>query len=292
MGNRIVIQPSPFTTVYKRPAIRPGPLWGSVALLRGKSDGWKRLTAKERPTIGRRCNNALMATRAPIGKRLRGIVKPAALAVSLVVSAGLMAAAIGSPGYSWARWVSLMPLLLCIRILGPIQAMGCGALWGSSLFLFSVTAFDTPIMPTWRSLLLLAAIPGVYGYVGGLITRGFGFCAISLAIGWMGVEYALQPLALHQFGLTGLLQETRPSGQYVHLVQSLLGYAWVSFFIAYVNAALLSVLAHVCKVDAGSRLVKRAAGSLRRLFPQDVGDALGHQLLRSLQARAPPLAVS
>lgn len=282
--------PSPLTTVHKWLAIWPGPLRGSEARLRGTSD--QRRTAKKRPTNSRRCDSALTATRAPIGKWLRGIVKPAALVVSLFVSAGLMAAAIGSPGYSWARWVSLMPLLLCIRILGPIQAMGCGALWGSSLFLFSVTAVDTPILPTWRSLLLLTAIPGAYGYAGGLMTRGFGFCAISLAVAWMGVEYALQPLALQQFGLTGFVQETEASGQYLHLVGSFLGYAWVSFFVAYVNAALLSALTHVCKAGAGSRLVKRAAGSVRRLFPHDVAVSLGYHLLRSLQARAPPAAVS
>ena len=124
------------------------------------------------------------------------------------------------------------------------------------------------------------------------MTRGFGFCAVSLAIAWMGVEYALQPLALHQFGLTGFVQETKASGQYLHLVESLLGYAWVSFFVAYVNAALLSALTQVCKAGSGSRLVKRAAGSLQRLFPQDVGVSLGYHLLRSLQARAPPAAVS
>ena len=124
-----MIRLSSLTIVYERLAIRAGPLRDPEARLRGKSDGWKRRSAKERPSIGRRCDNALMAARPDFAERRQRIVKGAALVVSLVVSAGLMVAAIGSLDYSWARWISLLPLLVCIRILGPIRAMGCGALW-------------------------------------------------------------------------------------------------------------------------------------------------------------------
>lgn len=238
--------------------------------------------------IGRRWHNALMATPEDFADRRQRIVKGVALVISLVASAGLLAAAIRSPDHPWLGWISLLPLLQCIRRLKPGLAMGCGVLWGTSLFVLSMTAGDTPIPVTWLSLLLLAVVPGAYACVGALVTRRFGFSVLFLAFAWIGAELALIPLALHK----GLLAGTQPSGGYAHVVEGLLGYVWVSFLVAYINAALHSVLTHVCKAGAGSRLVKRAGDSPRRLFPLEVGNSLRDHLIHSLQARAPPLALS
>ena len=120
-----------------------------------------------------------------------------------------------------------------------------------------------------------------------MVTRRFGFSVLFLAFAWIGAELALQPLSLQK----GLLAGTKAGEGYVHLAANLLGYGCVSFLVAYINAALLSVLTSVCKAGAGSRFAKRVGGSQRRLFTVEVGTSLRNHLIRSLQARAPPLAV-
>ena len=45
------------------------------------------------------------------------------LVVSLLLSALLMAVAIGSARHPWLGWITLLPLLLAIRVLAPGKAV-------------------------------------------------------------------------------------------------------------------------------------------------------------------------
>lgn len=164
--------------------------------------------------------------------------KGTALVSSLVASAYVTAFAIGSTGHPWLGWIILPPLFLAIRFLAPRLAMACGALWGLSVFLFSVCVVETSVPVTALSLGLLAGIPAAYAYLCARVTRGFGFCALLLGFGWIGVELALRPLGLQH----GLLGTTQGDGVLVRLVGGLFGSVFVAFVIAFVNASLLSIL--------------------------------------------------
>ncbi len=165
----------------------------------------------------------------------------ATLALSLVASAFLMALSLASPEYPWLGWLTLLPLFFAIRVLRPARAMLSGALWGLSLFLFSVTLFDTGIASSLPSLALMTAVPAIYAYLGARLTRWIGFSPFVLGVSWMGVELALEPLGLHN----GLLAATQGDGVLLHWVGGALGYVLAAFIVAFVSAALVSVLSRV-----------------------------------------------
>ena len=208
----------------------------------------------------------------------------ALLVLSLILSAFMMAVAIGTPGQSWLAWLTLPPLLLAIRHLSPHGAMVCGGLWGSSLYLCSVVLVETPIPPTALSLALLTTIPATYAFLGSLLTRGIGFSALFLALGWVGVEFALRPLALHN----GLLAGSQGDGTVFRVVGGLFGYGLVAFVIAFVNGLLLSVLSDLrfgivwhCELIGSQQRPSRVHLTLTSPYY-----LFGH--IRSARPRAPP----
>lgn len=161
---------------------------------------------------------------------------PPLLILSLCASGYLMAVAVGTPGHSWLAWTSLLPVFVAIRLLTPVQAAVCGALWGASLYTCSFAAGT--LSPAVHYLVLLAGIPAIYSFAGARLTRWIGFSPLLLGLGWIGVELMLQPLPWRY----GLLAGTQADGLLVNLVGKLLGYVFVGFLVAYVNALLLTVL--------------------------------------------------
>lgn len=211
-------------------------------------------------------------------------VKATALILSLVLSASLMAAAIGSPDYAWAGWFALLPLLFSIRTLRARLAMACGALWGASIFIASAFVADTPMPLTFQSLALLTAVPAVYAYVGARITRRLGFSALTLGFGWIGVELALMPLGLNG----GLLAGTHghEDGSLLYVLEGLLGYGSVAVILAFINGFILSLLSRVgggCK----SLYVRGPDRPQRRIFPLEVPQCLVY-VTNPARPRAPP----
>jgi apolipoprotein N-acyltransferase len=149
-----------------------------------------------------------------------------------------MAMSVGLPGYSWIAWFGLLPLFLAIRILRPIAAALAGAFWGICFYFFSATGSIGVISPTVQSLALLTIVPALYTFFGALLTRLVGFNPLLLAFGWIVLELALKPLGLQQ----GLLACTQSQGPFLHWISNLLGYAFVAFLVACVNASVLSIL--------------------------------------------------
>ncbi len=212
------------------------------------------------------------------------LAKAAAIGASLLVSANAMALAIASPSFWWLGWLTLLPLLLAIRLLSPGRAAVAGSFWGLCFYAISVGGAGAPLAPSLLSALLLAAIPGIYAGLGSRITRRVGFSPLLLGLGWVGVELALKPLALHH----GLLAGTQGEGVMIRVVGNVAGYALVAFLLAYVSACLLSVLGEVY-AWARSKGVVRAVGSyVQKSTP--LIDSLAIQLyLRATQPRGPPV---
>ncbi len=210
-------------------------------------------------------------------------VKAGLLIAALIGSAFLMTAALQSPKVWWLGWLTLLPLMLSIRLLSPVRAMLAGALWGFSLCLFSVNAAGVPLDPSFRSFALLTAIPALYALFGVHVTRRVGFNPLLLGIGWVAVEFALQPLAVRN----GLLASTQADGLFVRTLGNVGGYVLVAFLVAYVSASLLSVLSDVCACIPRPRYLPVCGNRQGRLFPLESPVYLVH-FVHSARPRAPP----
>ncbi len=219
-----------------------------------------------------------------VSRDRHSVARAAVLVLSVIAGAYVMALAVESPKHWWLGWVTLLPLLLCIRVLSPFRAMLAGGVWGLSLFVFSVGATETQIAPTLGSAVLLSVIPALYAYLGARQTRQVGFSPLLLALGWVGVEFALRPLGLRH----GLLAGTQGDGVVIGLLGSFAGYVLVAFLVAYVNASLLSVLTHMHGRIPSSRFVTRTGSPARPFFPLEVPGFL-FRLIRPARPRAPPV---
>lgn len=216
--------------------------------------------------------------------RTRRRVEAAALGVLLVVSGYAMATATASPGYAWVGWLALLPLFLAIRACRPLGAALSGVVWGLAFYACSAGGTGPGIEPSVGSFALLAGLPALYALLTALLARWIGFSPLVLGVAWMGVELALEPLGI-RFGLLGA---TQGDTTLMHWVGGALGYVLVAFVVAYVSAALLSVVVHVRvlvqqwrpatnPVDHGVRFAHRTLPVLVRF------------LIGPSQPRAPPL---
>ncbi len=214
-------------------------------------------------------------------------VKTATLLLSLMVSAGALAVALGSRDYLYVGWMALLPLFIAIRVVSPGEAFACGALWGSSFFLFSVAAGDTPVPATIQSFALLSTIPAIYAWLGALTTRRFGFSALFLGFGWIGVELALRPLDLSG----GLLAGTQEDATFLSSLQSVLGYGFLAFVMAFVNGLLASALTRV-RFGVSRSVVAISSGDSNRWLG-DLPESIWRSFdIHSSAPRAPPLLLA
>ena len=213
----------------------------------------------------------------------KGSAAGVALTIALVGGAYLTATAVGSPTHAWMGWLSLLPLFVAIRVLRPLRASACGALWGGCLFAFCVASGRTAVSANLASLALLTAIPAIYTLLGAGLTRWMGFSPFVLGVGWMGVELALAPLGLH----SGLLAGTQDHTALMNYIGRALGYVLVAFLVAYVNAALVAVLARVrLRLPRPFRITTSGNGVLF-LRSQIIG-CLSLVSLQPSHPRAPP----
>ena len=198
------------------------------------------------------------------------VVKASVMIVSLVVSAALLSMEIGSRSHPWLGWLTLLPLLAAIRLVPPARALGCGALWGSALFLFLASAVDPLIPATVGSFALLSMIPAAYAFLAARVIRRFGFNPLILGFGWAGVELALIPLGLRGGLLAGIYGHE--AGGYMHVVAGVFGPVCMASFIVAANGILLAALRHACVRGWSSRrrYVSSSIKIQRRFFPLEV----------------------
>lgn len=204
----------------------------------------------------------------------------AAVAGLCVLGGWLLSAALENPEFSLVGWCSLLPLFLAIRMLRPARASASAAVWGISVALFSPAA---PEMGWAAGAVLFATVPALYALLGGLLTRRIGFHPLFLGLGWVGVEFALAPLSMHN----GLLAGSQSSGPLLQFVGSALGYVFVAFLIALVNAVLLFVLGEIPAADGRKPVPKLSRGPISWPLPEPALAGALH-LAGSFRPRAPP----
>ncbi len=214
---------------------------------------------------------------------IRRVTHAAYLGGALALSAHLMGVAIQAPTCWWLGWVTLLPLMLTIRVLRPTDALLAGSFWGICLYATSLSADRPFIAPSTSVALLLATIPGIYAFLGAVVTRRIGFSPLLLGLGWVGVEFALHPLALDN----GLLAGTLGDGALVRVFGNLAGYVLVAFLVAYVTASLLSALRVVCVGVAPLRPLRASSGKPPRVFHSETTFDVG-TFIRPLRPRGPP----
>jgi|GEM_PF-1192806 len=169
-------------------------------------------------------------------------------AIVLVAGARLMALAGSADGHVWLGWFALVPLFFAIRWCRPVWAFVCGAIWGGALYTFSAGQSASAAAPAIANFLLLTTSPAVYTCLGALLTRRIGFSPVALAVGWMGVAFALHHAGSHM-GLFGA-QEGHLGA--LDWISQALGWIFISFAFALVSAWLVVVLSGV-RLCAGDR---------------------------------------
>lgn len=222
-------------------------------------------------------------TRDPKRKRFVG----AALAGLLAGSAATTALSIGSPAYAWLGWTSLITLLLVIRLLSPIAAALAGAFWGACLFIVCGCMVDSAVPRGIFSATLLASIPALYAYGGSIVARRGRFNpTFLLVLGWIGVEFALQPIVAGSGLLTGIR-----SGQLLLLpAGSVAGYALVALLVTVATVTVLSALSEARIVGTRPRRVElTTGGNQAHPLRERVVNYLA--FLEPARPRPPPVAV-
>lgn len=206
------------------------------------------------------------------------------LAAALTGSAACVSIAAASPSTPWLAWLALLPLLAMTRRQSLRQAWLGGVWWGLSFFaIASSPACGGLLKASVPAAALLIVLPGGFTLAGAWLNRRLGFSPLLMALGWMGLELALQPLGLRH----GLLAATQGDGALMHMVGGLLGYTFVAFLIAYANAWLLT-LAGAIRWSYGPTRLSAIRLSAGRRLPAMAENALVSAVLGSTRARPPP----
>lgn len=177
-----------------------------------------------------------------------------------------------------------MPLFLAIRFLTPFRAMFCGALWGFCLNAFLISGYGQTTTPLADSFALLIMIPAIYAFAGSQFTRRIGFSPLLLAFGWVGVEFALRPLGLGY----GMLATTQENGGILQVVGGPLGYLFVAFLIALINAKLLSFV-NDARFKTGKAILLLRSGEPRAWVSSRSCPGILVFAADSFRPRGPPL---
>lgn len=195
-----------------------------------------------------------------------------------------MALSSDSPVLGWIGWIALLPLFQAIRVLSPVTAGVAGAFWGVCLFTAAWGFGNASLGSNVWGIAPLTLIPGLYAALGAGLTRRIGFSPYLLALGWIGVEFALHPLGLRN----GLLPAAVEDGFALRLVGSFTGYVLVAFLVAYVNAALFSVLSDIRWGGGSARFARGRSGTFCSHSFHDTF-VPPRAFLRLVQPRGPPL---
>lgn len=169
------------------------------------------------------------------------------LLLPLIASACIVARWNTVPHNPLLAGIIIIPLFLAIRLLSPTKA-ALGSLVWSAVLCFHAAATAAPLdgRIVYQGILLLS-VPTLYVFLGAWYTRRYGFQPLALALGWILVELALYPAGFRQ----GLLPSCYGNGIAQRAIADFLGYGFVAFVVALINAVAIMLTAQVIKLRAG-----------------------------------------
>jgi len=115
------------------------------------------------------------------------------------------------------------------------------------------------------------------------MTRRIGYAPLVLAVGWIIVELALQPVTVNR----GLLAGTVGDGDLMRLVGGVLGYVFVAFLIVFVNAQLLSLIENIVFTIINRPAMLMGPHSIGWIY-QSIQGFYNPAFISNTQSRAPP----
>lgn len=210
------------------------------------------------------------------------------LLVSSLIASALVIGLAGKTGrYPYLACLSLVPLFAAIRTCRPMASFLSGVIWGLSLFGFCLVGLGPPISPTLDALVLLAAVPALYAWLGTLLTRWIGFSPFVLAVCWILVECSLLPLHLR----LGLLGGTQIENTYFQIAGHAFGYLQCCLLVAYIGAAFFDVACTFSSIKWSRATHLRIVRDSEPISVATLFRRIAAFWLRTSQPRAPPLMI-
>jgi apolipoprotein N-acyltransferase len=218
-----------------------------------------------------------------IGRRLGSIALQLFLAIAICLIVPFSAAAPDGTTRFWLTWAGLAPLFVAIKSRAGWTTAGLGFLWGGSYYLTHLCQNPVSSIST-LTFVIAAGVPGLYVYLGRMFVRRYGYCPLALALGWVACEYAYAFFAADYIIFPG----GKELGPILHVVVNFLGYGFIGFLVALINASLLSITDNLWA--AGGWL--GSPGFVLKIQPyasRDIGIRLCTYHRINWKSRAPPV---
>ncbi len=209
------------------------------------------------------------------------------LAIALLLSAFVLRASAEVQGWAIWGWLALVPIFLVIRTLPAPRAALAGMWWGFAYAIARVIFTPEGGASSVADLIAPVFIIGGYCFSASHLVRRIGFSPFILALGWIGVEFALGAFGWR----AGLLDASVEAGAIGAWLSPLTGTIVAALVMAWASAMLAHVVvtAHAW-VQRNDRLAKLLG--TRPPLPL-IAEILGSLQLASLRTgtpRGPPSA--
>jgi hypothetical protein len=206
------------------------------------------------------------------------------LAMVICLSALLLAASPSSSLRLLPVCMGLISLFAAIRSQPLPLTIILGAWWGCCLYVFSFVCDNSVIPCSLTGACVSIVMPALCAALGKIFVLRYGYYPLALALGWVVFEFALTRLGtarsipLSETGINPILC----------VIADFLGYGFIGFLVAYVNAALVSVAVDFCiDGDRASPFVFRDE-SFHLLTVNEVFSPIANAIT-ALRPRAPPV---
>jgi hypothetical protein len=215
--------------------------------------------------------------------RVLGVV---AISILLILSALIYVSAIATHTFTPLLWICLIPLFRMVKDVELPGAVAGAVLWGMCVAVFRGMLADGAAFSFSAEFFRFCLLPVIF--VWGLVwfRRYYGFNPLAVALGWMALEYVWIQAGVNNT----VFSSVHGPDSFLDLVANFLGYGFVGFAVAYVNASLVSLTVDMYVAGFRSPVPKIDVTSFRPAII-NIMPAFSSDYWISLQPRAPPLPV-
>jgi len=203
--------------------------------------------------------------------------------MAICLSVLFLAAAPAASLRFWLVWIAFIPLFAVIRS-QPLGMAACfGALWGCCFYLFS--GYHHPgLAAPCIDVALVACAPCLYVVLSKIFVRYHGYTPLAIALTWIVFE-----LTGAQLGAGRIMPPVEKEiDSIVRVIAGFLGYGFIGFLVAYINAALVSITIEVYLTSGRALQSAFGFGSQPLSISSEVPHFLSYRTIR-MKPRAPPM---